>query len=50
MVFLISLLLPDLTQIGFLFVYSAYLFPLVLVSPYLTKKMIDKTEEETNEE
>lgn len=43
-VFMISNILPDSIQTKVLFEYSAYLFPLVLTIPYLTKVLIGKEE------
>lgn len=40
--FLVSLLLPETFQVKLLFEYSAYLFPLILITPFLTKSLIDK--------
>ena len=44
--FISSLFLPEAMQVKFLFEYSAYLFPIVLIAPFLVKSSIDKTENE----
>lgn len=49
-IFLVSLLFSEAAQIAVLFEYSAYLFPLVLITPYVTKKFIDKTAGASDEE
>ena len=42
--FMGSLFLPETVQVKFLFEYSAYLFPVVLIAPFLAKFLVDKIE------
>ena len=48
--FLISLLFPESGQVKFLFEYSVYLFPLVLIVPYLTNNLINRTNDKNSSE
>jgi hypothetical protein len=49
LVFILSLLLSsEATQVKFLFEYSVYLFPLVLITAYSVKKLADITNVEKN--